>query len=59
METPYIKAWRTWTESKEGKQCLDIFTLESSKSQENFEKFLTNRLKRAFAAAWIARGETE
>ena len=57
-ETIYSLSWKTWCQSENGHGCLDIHTLESSRSQDDFEKYLTNRLKTAFEAGWNAAAET-
>lgn len=52
MDTPYSIAWDTFCQSDSGQGCMDIHTLESSRSQDDFQKYLTNRLKAAFEAGW-------
>lgn len=39
-----------WLETEDGVDCSDIFTLESARSQDDFEKYLRNRLRTAYFA---------
>jgi len=51
-DTKYKIALDRFLESNLGKECNDILTLESARSQDNFQKYLTNRLKTAFETGW-------
>lgn len=48
--------WQSWLSTSEGEKCAEINGLENSKSQEDFERFLRNRLECAFQAGWRAHG---
>lgn len=53
MSTPYAEAVQTFRDSSEFKSCSDPRTIGAEGKQR---QYLENRLLRAFAAGWNARG---
>ncbi len=52
--TVYDDAIAAFLSGKIGVACCDIFTLESARSQDDFQKYLLARLHTAFEAGWDA-----